>query len=1434
MNAPTGSDETATVAQLDNVLTRLAMTDDSKLERVLDKLLPQLVAQLGTAGPQARAKLLAVLSHVNKRVRSVESMRLPLTELVALYGRSASAPLVLNFAIVYIEMAFARATREDCAAVAAPLLEGVGCRSEQHKPILLRTAVDGLAALEKEGGAAASVDRVRADFTFLRSELDKATFMAFARDCMLYAPPSARAASALDAAQAAAQAGGSAAAVAARMPSERTAAAARAAAAGVPQFNAGAGFSAAPPGMSRERVDAVRGKTPVDTDIATRRKLALQWFLAKAGMPPVEVYPVALIGAEDSSSAVVTRAEEMLAKQCFSVDLDSHALVTELLRLHQGTGVGTPGAQQQGDPAAADPAFVNAASPGLKARIISTFVRSVAAANSYPRMLAVVFDGLFGADTTPRLKQLSMELVAWSFKHGSDSQLVPVAPVVLQGLLKQLDSGVGVGVSGNAADAPAVALRQFTYSALGQLCRRAPKLVASDAALASRLFRAAGEESAALVSSVADALLSLSIATKALDAKGGVSPELQRALLALIEGAATSAVRAARLAAAQWASDVFPFSHAGARRVAALCAGDDAMDVREEGLRGLTPPAKGDGSSTTWPSSGDMLRRALAVNAALDMEAKQGEALLMPPKQYAAFVRFVRTCREREEAGHALDMPEANKTAEVALSDRLYEQLLSHALVPAGDGELHALASGAILAHAGAGRGAEAADKAGVTWAPRVGWLQTFLGHTDRRARSAMAQMVGIAARGLSSADVAKLLANLAGRFSAKRFEDADGALRAAGFVIAQRRTRSAMDAVEVKACEDTAAAMVGMLPMPKGDAAQECGVATSSSSPVPAELQATVALGLGYVGLTGPLPVGDTANIDAAVARVVLLLKAPEPAVVSHAATSLGFIAGGDSRVAVGEACVGAMFGQVLNKSESVQFAIGEALAFAFGGSQGCLPVPVEEVLGGEFASLAESPRFSEGVSPNADAEGGRADDTMDAEGGEHGVGAPEAGDRMHCVGVQKYVLDELFGKHVYDSRANARASGTVWLLSVIRFCGNDCAGAQEALPEAQEAFGQLLGDTHELTSEMASRGMSIVYQLGDPTTRARLVQDLVDNLTGKVKRNRRIKVAGDTEVFQSGSMGETPDGKGLSTYKELCSLASEMGKPDLVYKFMDLANHQASLKSARGAAFGAMGVAAQAGEALAPHLPKLFPKLYRMQYDPSPAVQDAMSGIIKSLVDDVRGAVDKYYAEVMAECISSISGRLWRSREAACCAAADALSGRPHELIAPHLEQLWTLSLRALDDIKETVRSAATTLARALASNTLRLVDPKLTKPDLCASTAASVFPIILEKGITSSAKEVSAFSVGFLIKLVEAAGEQCRPHIPDVAVCMLEAMSTMESATINYLSLHSQKVGIEERAPLLGVRADRCRRAAVRIADPRHSHARPTGAALSPVRH
>ena len=268
------------------------MTDDSKLERVLDKLLPQLLRSLAQRG--------------HRRVRAACGPQ-PCQQARA-FGRKHAPTLTGSSRCMA-----GRRQRRSCQASRSctlrwpsparqerrgrgrAVLEGVGCRSEQHKPILLRTAVDGLAALEKEGGAAASVDRVRADFTFLRSELDKATFMAFARDCMLYAPPSARAASALDAAQAAAQAGGSAAAVAAECRANEP-----------PWLHAPPRLACRSSTLARflgtagdvtERVDAVGADAGRHRHRhAAQARAAV--VSAKAGMP-AEVYPVALIGAED-------------------------------------------------------------------------------------------------------------------------------------------------------------------------------------------------------------------------------------------------------------------------------------------------------------------------------------------------------------------------------------------------------------------------------------------------------------------------------------------------------------------------------------------------------------------------------------------------------------------------------------------------------------------------------------------------------------------------------------------------------------------------------------------------------------------------------------------------------------------------------------------------------------------------------------------------------------------------------------------------------------------------------------------------------------------------------------------------------------------------------------------------------------------------------
>jgi Proteasome stabiliser len=55
--------------------------------------------------------------------------------------------------------------------------------------------------------------------------------------------------------------------------------------------------------------------------------------------------------------------------------------------------------------------------------------------------LQVIFACVYGGDTTLRLKQAGMEFAVWVFRQAADAQLAPMAPVVLQGLLRLLDAG---------------------------------------------------------------------------------------------------------------------------------------------------------------------------------------------------------------------------------------------------------------------------------------------------------------------------------------------------------------------------------------------------------------------------------------------------------------------------------------------------------------------------------------------------------------------------------------------------------------------------------------------------------------------------------------------------------------------------------------------------------------------------------------------------------------------------------------------------------------------------------------------------------------------------------------------------------------------------------------------------------------------------------
>ena len=107
-------------------------------------------------------------------------------------------------------------------------------------------------------------------------------------------------------------------------------------------------------------------------------------------------------------------------------------------------------------------------------------------------------------------------------------------------------------------------------------------------------------------------------------------------------------------------------------------------------------------------------------------------------------------------------------------------------------------------------------------------------------------------------------------------------------------------------------------------------------------------------------------------------------------------------------------------------------------------------------------------------------------------------------------------------------------------------------------------------------------------------------------------------------------------------------------------------------------------------------------------------------------------------------MGGRLWRNREASCNALSDLLQGRRWPELKPKLSDIWTMVLRAVDDIKESVRAAAAVLVKTLRNLTLRLCDPQVTPPREAGEAVGLALPLMLEKGKAMASELPSMMSL------------------------------------------------------------------------------------------
>ncbi|XP_053558665.1 proteasome adapter and scaffold protein ECM29 [Bombina bombina] len=1306
--------------QLERVFLRLGHAEtDEQLQSIISKFLPPVLLKLSSAQEGVRKKVMELLVHLNKRIKSRPKIQLPVETLLVQYQDPAAVSFVTNFTIIYIKMGYPRLPIDKQCELAPSLLTAMEGRPQPQQDSLMHLLIPTLYHMKYSTEASKSSSH----FNLAEKPKTVHLLLDFMLDVLLMpygfvlTEPQSR--------QSAQSGQGSS----------------------TPSSAGGVGIPQPPPGLSFYSAKRVIGDNPWTAEQLEQCKLGIVKFLEAEEVPELEAVIHLVIASSDTRHSVATAADLELRSKQSLIDWNDPIIINKMYKVYLGD---IPLKTKEGNllkpELKRDPV-----STRVKLKIVPHLLRSRLAAELFPSNIQVVYDGLFGGNTNAKLRTLSLQFVHHICSACPDSKIKPLGPMLLNGLTKLINE---------YKEDPK--LLSVAYSAVGKLSGRMPQLFTKDLALVQQFFEALRKE---------DMDVRLSI-QEALSMMVNAYTHLEGAQLTLMEALVGSYLVKpevqVRQVAVKFASSVFSPDHIPSRYLLLLSAGDPREEVYGEAQRALrTFSASGekDGPHQKLPSFPVMVQH-IVEKAYHRMKSPVNfvnttSVLPFNPAAFLEIILYLRMCLAHSAGVTPTTQSLADMQDQAPAIGRYIRELVSSNIPTTGSpsaktqdanpvemyiGLLHQLLSssaGLQVMYCLLEVVSVCPQKLAVSLADKTDWIKGLMISSKEEMRELASQLYAVVISTVSAAELKSKLQYLLKMAKDNSNPEAQhGCLLALGYLIGRclaKYNRKDLELVEVSK---------PALDIVQDEIFKTCtetiGSLLDNASPMLA-IAATTALG--EIGRNGPLPVPDEGpGLSKQHFVETLLARIPSGKETNkskeRAIRTLGYFPVGDGHFPHQKMLLQGLMESVEAKQVELQFTVGEAITNAAVGTTSSAARDVWIIAEEAFSPLAG----------------------------------------VHVNDVVPWVLDQILNKHVSSVNPHVRQASCIWLLSLVKKL-NTHQEIKSKLKEIQSAFVSILSENDELSQDVASKGLGLVYELGSEQDQQELVSTLVDTLmTGKRAKH---EVSGDTEVFQGTSLGKTPDGQGLSTYKELCALASDLSQPDLIYKFMNLANHHAMWTSRKGAAFGFNVIASKAGEQLAPFLPQLVPRLYRYQFDPNTGIRQAMTSIWNALVTD-KGTVDKYLNEILQDLINNLTSNMWRIRESSCLALNDLLRGRPLDDVVDKLPEIWETLFRVQDDIKESVRKAAELALKTLSKVCIRMCEPS--KGAAGQHTIAVLLPCLLDKGMMSSVTEVRALSINTLVKISKSAGELLKPHTPKLIPALLESLSVLEPQVLNYLSLRA----------------------------------------------
>ncbi|XP_066037538.1 proteasome adapter and scaffold protein ECM29 isoform X3 [Chamaea fasciata] len=1280
--------------QLERVFLRLGHAEtDEQLQNIISKFLPPVLLKLSSTQEGVRKKVMELLVHLNKRIKSRPKIQLPVETLLVQYQDPSAVSFVTNFTIIYVKMGYPRLPVEKQCELAPTLLTAMEGKPQPQQDSLMHLLIPTLFHMKYP---AEPLKAAASPFNLAEKPKTVQLLLDFMLDVLLM--PYGFVLNESQSRQ--------------NMPSAQGSSSSSAGGPGIPQ---------PPPGMSFYAAKRVIGDSPWTPELLEQCKLGIVKFIEAEQVPELEAVVHLVVASSDTRHSVATAADLELKSKQSLIDWNNPAIINKMYKVYLGD---IPLKTKEGS--VLKPEMKReSVSTRVKLKIVPHLLRSRQAAEMFPANIQVVYDGLFSANTNAKLRSLSLQFVHHICIICPESKIKPLGPMLLNGLTKLINE--------YKEDSK---LLSMAYSAVGKLSSRMPQLFTKDIALVQQFFEALCKEDADTRLAIQEALSMMVGAYSNLE---GAQRTLMEALVAsyLIKPEVQ-----VRQVAVKFASTVFPPDHIPSRYLLLLAAGDPREEVHGEAqrvLRTFSGKNEKESSGKQMPSFPEMvyyiqdkivlyLRMCLAHSAGV-MPTSQSLADMQD--HAPAIGRYVRNLM----SGNHISFSSSSSTSKSAETSpvHVYIGLLQQLLAGVGGLPVMYCLLEVVSVYP---------EKLATRFVDKINWIKNLMNTNKEEMRELAALFYSVVLSTLSGDELRASLEQLIKMTKDNHSPEVQhGSLLALGFTVGRYLAKGKIRTMELHHIEQPNTSV-----MPEQEqliklTTETIGSFLDSTSPF---LVVGACMALGEIGRNGPLPIPNEGTGFTKLQLVEnLLARIPSSKETNkmkeRAIQTLGYLPVGDEDFPHQKLLLQGLMDSVETKQIELQFTVGEAITSA--------AVGTSSVAARDAWMVTE-----EEYNPPSD---------------------------LKVNDVVPWVLDLILNKHIISPNPHVRQAACIWLLSLVKKLSTHKA-IKSHLKDIQSAFVSILSDSDELSQDVASKGLGLIYELGSEHDQQELVTTLVDTLmTGKRAKH---EMTGETVVFQGG-LSKTPDGQGLSTYKELCSLASDLNQPDLVYKFMNLANHHAMWNSRKGAAFGFNVIAAKAGEQLAPFLPQLLPRLYRYQFDPNLGIRQAMTSIWNALVTD-KSMIDKYMKEILEDLISNLTSSLWRIRESSCLALNDLLRGRPLDDIIDKLPEIWEVLFRVQDDIKETVRKAAELALKTLSKVCVKMCDPS--KGAAGQKTIAVLLPCLLDKGIVSTVAEVRSLSINTLVKISKSAGSMLKPHAPKLIPALLESLSVLEPQVLNYLSL------------------------------------------------